>query len=132
MSASLNTQMIQRDMSALIHSLHNDSVQRDGLMWVKGEGCELIDADGRRYIDALSGLWNVTLGHGQRALVEAREQVQAAEDGGVGHDEATRATAATTFTVAWAVTEDQYPRQRYSHARTRPVRNSDSARGHSR
>lgn len=71
MGASLNSQMIQRDMNALIHSLHNEGVQRDGLMWVKGEGCELIDADGRRYIDALSGLWNVTLGHGQQALVSA-------------------------------------------------------------
>jgi len=71
MGASLNSKMIERDMGALIHSLHNESVQRDGIMWIKGEGCELIDADGRRYIDAMSGLWNVTLGHGQQSLVQA-------------------------------------------------------------
>ena len=46
------------------------------------------------------------------ALLETREEVEAAEDSGVGHDEATRAMAATVFTVAWAVTEAQYPRQR--------------------
>lgn len=71
MGASLNSQMIRRDMDALIHSLHNPAVQQDGIMWVRGEGCEVIDADGRRFIDAMSGLWNVTLGHGQQALVQA-------------------------------------------------------------
>jgi adenosylmethionine-8-amino-7-oxononanoate aminotransferase len=37
----------------------------------------LVDADGKEYIDGLSGLWNVALGHGRRELVEAaREQLE--------------------------------------------------------
>ena len=31
--------------------------------FIKGEGCWLIDKDGRRYLDALSGLGVVALGH---------------------------------------------------------------------
>jgi adenosylmethionine-8-amino-7-oxononanoate aminotransferase len=35
------------------------------------------DAQGREYIDGLSGLWNVSLGHGRRELAEAaREQME--------------------------------------------------------
>ena len=32
---------------------------------VKGEGAEIVDVDGKRYFDALSGLWNVHVGHGR-------------------------------------------------------------------
>jgi adenosylmethionine-8-amino-7-oxononanoate aminotransferase len=46
-------------------------------VWVRGHGAMLVDADGKEYIDGLSGLWNVALGHGRRELVEAaREQLE--------------------------------------------------------
>ena len=70
MSAT-NTDLLQRDHRALLHSLHNPAAHLAGNVWVRGEGCELIDADGKRYIDAMSGLWNVTLGHGRRELADA-------------------------------------------------------------
>jgi adenosylmethionine-8-amino-7-oxononanoate aminotransferase len=38
---------------------------------LRGEGAILWDARGRRYIDALSGLWNVNVGHGRRELAAA-------------------------------------------------------------
>jgi adenosylmethionine-8-amino-7-oxononanoate aminotransferase len=38
---------------------------------VQGQGAVLCDADGNEYLDALSGLWNVFIGHGRRALAEA-------------------------------------------------------------
>jgi len=38
---------------------------------VRGEGCYVVDADGTRYLDALSGLFTVQLGHGRRELIEA-------------------------------------------------------------
>jgi adenosylmethionine-8-amino-7-oxononanoate aminotransferase len=42
----------------------------------RGEGHELIDVDGRRYLDAISSLWVNTLGHGVPELDEAlREQL---------------------------------------------------------
>src|SRR3954466_12820084 len=37
----------------------------------RGEGHELIDVDGRRYLDAISSLWVVTLGHRVPELDEA-------------------------------------------------------------
>jgi 4-aminobutyrate---pyruvate transaminase len=71
MSASLNAELLQRDHRHLVHSLHNEAAHLAGSVWVRGEGTELIDADGKRYVDAMSGLWNVTLGYGRRELVDA-------------------------------------------------------------
>jgi adenosylmethionine-8-amino-7-oxononanoate aminotransferase len=48
----------------------------------------LLDADGKEYIDGLSGLWNVALGHGRKDLAEAaREQLEtlAYASGYTGH-----------------------------------------------
>lgn len=46
--------------------------QRDGLkVFVKGEGVWLIASDGKRYLDGLSGLWVVNVGHGRREMGEA-------------------------------------------------------------
>ncbi len=40
-------------------------------MFVHGEGIYLDDRDGNRYIDGLSGLWNVNIGHGDARVREA-------------------------------------------------------------
>jgi hypothetical protein len=37
----------------------------------RGEGCYVWDANGKRYLDGLSGLFTVQLGHGRRELAEA-------------------------------------------------------------
>ena len=71
MGKNLNDELLVRDHRHLVHSLHNEKTHLDGKVWVKGEGCELIDADGQRFIDAMSGLWNVTLGYSQPTLVAA-------------------------------------------------------------
>jgi adenosylmethionine-8-amino-7-oxononanoate aminotransferase len=71
MNESLNAELLRRDHRHLVHSLHNEAAHLAGNVWVRGEGTELIDADGKRYIDAMSGLWNVTLGYGRRELVDA-------------------------------------------------------------
>ena len=71
MGESLNAELLQRDHRHLVHSLHNEAAHLAGNVWVRGEGTDLIDADGRRYVDAMSGLWNVTLGYGRRELVDA-------------------------------------------------------------
>ena len=43
----------------------------------EGEGIYLTDAQGRRYIDAISGIWVVAVGHGRTELADvAREQMQ--------------------------------------------------------
>ena len=69
--AASKSKLIERDRSHLIHSLHNSLQQAGGHVWVKGHGAALTDADGKEFIDGLSGLWNVLAGHGQRELVTA-------------------------------------------------------------
>jgi len=40
----------------------------------KGEGIYLYDIDGKKYIDGLSSLWNVNIGHGRKELAEVAEK----------------------------------------------------------
>ncbi len=69
--AASKSGLIERDHAHVIHSLHNSVPQAAGHVWVKGEGAVLTDADGKEYIDGLSGLWNLVAGHGRRDLVAA-------------------------------------------------------------
>ncbi len=63
--------LLATDRAHVIHPLHNPELHRQGHVWVRGEGALLYDADGKEYIDGLSGLWNVALGHGRSELAEA-------------------------------------------------------------
>ena len=38
---------------------------------VEGNGARIKDIDGKEYIDAFSTLWNVVIGHGRTAVVDA-------------------------------------------------------------
>ncbi len=50
---------------------------RPATMIEAGDGAYVIDADGRRYLDAAGGLWNVSLGLGNAALVsDVRKQLE--------------------------------------------------------
>ncbi len=71
MSNDAEATFIERDAAHLIHPLHAPAGHAAGKVWVGGEGAFLIDANGDRYIDGLSGLWNNTAGNGRRELVEA-------------------------------------------------------------
>jgi len=66
-----NTELLTRDAAHLIHPLHDPHTQQQARVWVKGQGAQLTDADGREFIDGLSGLWNVIVGHGRQELAEA-------------------------------------------------------------
>jgi len=59
------------DAQHLIHSLHNAAAQQQALVWTRGEGALLYDQNDRPVLDALSGLWNVLVGHGRRELAAA-------------------------------------------------------------
>ncbi len=63
------------DQARLIHALHNRDTQRHAHIWIEGRGAVLVDQTGREYLDALSGLWNVVVGHGRAELgqVAARQ-----------------------------------------------------------
>ncbi|RRR68108.1 MAG: aspartate aminotransferase family protein [Candidatus Viridilinea halotolerans] len=66
-----DTQLIQSDEAHLIHSLHHPSAHQDPKIWVGGEGAMIRDIHGQEYIDGLSGLWNVVVGHGREELAQA-------------------------------------------------------------
>ncbi|MCX5812216.1 MAG: adenosylmethionine--8-amino-7-oxononanoate transaminase [Proteobacteria bacterium] len=51
-----------------------DYMDMHPLVIEKGEGCYLIDIDGKRYIDGVSSLWVIVHGHGKKELVEAIKQ----------------------------------------------------------
>jgi putrescine---pyruvate transaminase len=62
---------LDSDQAHLLHPLHHPSAYARTLVWVSGDGATLRDSTGREYIDGLSGLWNVNVGHGRKELGEA-------------------------------------------------------------
>jgi adenosylmethionine-8-amino-7-oxononanoate aminotransferase len=65
------TQLIEIDRRYLLHPLHHPDDHKEPLVVTEGRGAMLYDADGRGYIDSLSGLWNVNIGHGRGELADA-------------------------------------------------------------
>ena len=63
----------RQDRAHLVHGFGSPAVtNRDGtLRLVKGRGVYVWDAAGRRYLDALASLWNVTVGHGRAEIARA-------------------------------------------------------------
>ncbi len=55
--------------------LHFANVPEAGpILFERGEGCRLWDSDGKRYLDALSGLFVTAIGHGRSDLAKAGAQ----------------------------------------------------------
>ena len=74
MASGTTTQdLIRKDQAYMLHPVSNlRQLQEHGpLVMARGEGVHLWDTDGKRYIDAFAGLWNVNVGHGRRELAEA-------------------------------------------------------------
>jgi adenosylmethionine-8-amino-7-oxononanoate aminotransferase len=63
--------LVATDQRYLIHPLHHAKDHATPKVWVSGSGSMLTAADGREYIDALSSLWNVNIGHGRKELAAA-------------------------------------------------------------
>jgi 4-aminobutyrate--pyruvate transaminase len=68
-------ELVANDRAHLMHPVSNLRALRDHgpLVFVHGEDVFLWDSNGKRYIDAFSGLWNVNVGHGRTELAEAAE-----------------------------------------------------------
>ncbi|SET39774.1 aminotransferase [Oceanicella actignis] len=72
------TNMQTRDVEALLHPYTNPATLRaEGPFIVsRAEGLHVFDAEGRRYLEGMSGLWCCGLGFGDAELIEtAREQL---------------------------------------------------------
>ena len=62
----------QMDRDHALHPWTNfGPFERDGaLVMERGEGCWLWDAEGRRYFDAVGGMWCTNIGLGRREIAE--------------------------------------------------------------
>src|SRR5438105_6724409 len=68
--------VLRADREHLIHPLYHPTDHARPIVIVRGEGTDIVDANGKRYFDALSGLWNVHVGHGRTELAQvAAEQM---------------------------------------------------------
>ena len=67
---------IGRDVAAVWHGFTQMSVYEASTPVVvdRGEGCYLYDVDGRCYLDAISSLWVLTLGHADPDLNQAAKE----------------------------------------------------------
>src|SRR5574338_422528 len=59
------------DLAHIIHPQFHVADHEGAIIFDRGEGAVLTDVEGRSYIDALSSLWNVAVGHGRRELGDA-------------------------------------------------------------
>jgi adenosylmethionine-8-amino-7-oxononanoate aminotransferase len=64
---------LTRDQRAVLHSQHLSDQVQQAIVWESGHGPWLVDIHGQRYFDALSGLWNVLVGHSRAELVSAAQ-----------------------------------------------------------
>ena len=67
------SEWVERDAAVVWHGFTQMATYptNSPLMVERAEGRELIDVDGRRYLDAISSLWVTTLGHGVAELDQA-------------------------------------------------------------
>ncbi|MGE0223462.1 MAG: aspartate aminotransferase family protein [Acetobacteraceae bacterium] len=63
--------LLDADKRHLIHPLHHPKDHAQPRIFVEGQGAMLRTADGKEYIDGLSALWNVNIGHGRKELAAA-------------------------------------------------------------
>ncbi|MEW9310529.1 aminotransferase [Labrys neptuniae] len=71
--AAPSNSVASRDIAFHLHSQTNPKLLEEAgpLVITRGEGARIYDADGKSYIDAMAGLWCVSLGFANRRLAEA-------------------------------------------------------------
>ncbi|OGK82101.1 MAG: aminotransferase [Candidatus Rokubacteria bacterium GWA2_73_35] len=64
-------ELVKADQEHLIHPLHHPTDNAEPTIYVRGRGATVTDIGGHDYLDGLSGLWNVNVGHGRAELADA-------------------------------------------------------------
>ena len=64
-------ELVRLDLAHQLHPQYHISDHQDVVIYERGDGALLYDVNGKEYIDGLSGLWNVAVGHGRAELAEA-------------------------------------------------------------
>ena len=75
--AELDVDLVRtQDQDHVWHPMmqHQGMTKDDLLVIVSGDGCEVTDADGKTYLDAYAGIWNVNVGYGRQKIVDAITQ----------------------------------------------------------
>lgn len=67
----MKTKVEQDTTSHLWHAIHRYNPDAKQTVAVSGEGSWFIDEEGNRYLDGVSGLWCLNLGHGRQEIVDA-------------------------------------------------------------
>src|SRR5436190_15924613 len=79
MAAHAHDEWVRRDADVVWHGFTQMSTYADNqpVIIERADGHELIDVDGKRYLDAISSLWVTTLGHHVPELDQAlRDQLE--------------------------------------------------------
>ena len=66
-----------KDRDHLLPPMYHPADHATPHVWVQGKGAVLMDVEGREFLDGLSCLWNVNVGHGRKELAEAAAQQMA-------------------------------------------------------
>ena len=78
MRSNYSQDLWESDKAHVLHPwTHFESFEEEGALLVEsGEGCYLVDTDGKRYFDAVGGLWCTNIGLGRQEMADAiAEQV---------------------------------------------------------
>src|SRR3990172_1504482 len=62
--------LVAADLAHQLHPQYHVLDHGEPVIYVRGEGALVWDIHGGEYIDGLSSLWNVAVGHGRRELAE--------------------------------------------------------------
>src|ERR1700694_964385 len=71
MALTTAAELVKADQEHLIHPLHHPIDNAEPMIYVRGRGAMITDIGGHEYLDGLSGLWNVNVGHGRAELADA-------------------------------------------------------------
>jgi putrescine---pyruvate transaminase len=73
-------QLIELDKKHFLHptsSIAQQQANGPAVIFKEGKGIYLTDVNGKQYIDGMSSLWNVNIGHGREEIAEtAKEQIE--------------------------------------------------------
>ncbi len=65
------------DLAHQIHPQYHVRDHENAIVYARGEGALLWDVSGKEYIDGLSSLWNVAVGHGRKELADVAQRQMA-------------------------------------------------------
>lgn len=66
-----NESLVKKDTEHLWHAMHRHVNNQNPFIAESGEGSWFTDVNGNRYLDGVSGLWCLNLGHGRQEIVDA-------------------------------------------------------------